>query len=195
MKILGAIIAGGKSGRMGGQEKAFLELGGRTLISHIVQRLRPQVDQIIINANGDAARFHTMGLHVVADQIESGGTPLAGLEAVLSHAAARGFDALISVPSDTPFLPLDLVVRLSGSQAAVAVSAGQEHYLTGFWSSSLAESLHGEITQKNLRRVRDWFRICGARKVEWDSKPFDPFFNINTPNDLALAQNWINSVP
>jgi molybdenum cofactor guanylyltransferase len=191
MRILGAIIAGGKSSRMGGQEKAFLELGGQTLISHIVQRLAPQVDEIIINANGEAARFQLTGLAVVADQIASGGTPLAGLEAVLSHATEYGFDAVISVPSDTPFLPHDFVARLSGPNAAIAVSAGQEHYLTGFWPSSLAADLRDEITQKGLRRMQDWVRICGARKVEWDAAPFDPFFNINTREDLALAKHWL----
>jgi molybdenum cofactor guanylyltransferase len=173
MKVLGAIIAGGKSSRMG-QDKAFIEWRGKTLVAHVIERLSPQADEVIINTNSDPARFT---LPVVHDLIGTG-TPVAGLHAALTYAATHGFDAMLSAPCDTPLLPLDLRERLSGHDAAIAASGGQAHYLTGFWPVECLNLLNGLI------RVKDFAAAIKARQVEWLVKDYDPFININTPQDV-----------
>jgi molybdenum cofactor guanylyltransferase len=192
MKILGAIIAGGGSTRMGGREKAFLMLEGATLLDRTLSRLRFQVDDVIINANGDATRFAATGVTVVEDVLTDVGTPLAGLQAALYYGANRGFDAVVTVPSDAPFLPLDLVERLleggEVSGAAVARSAGQDHYLTGIWTTAMARPLGRLIETGGMTRVQDFVTRTKAEKVVWAAVPHDPFFNINTPEDLAEAE-------
>jgi molybdenum cofactor guanylyltransferase len=190
MKILGAIIAGGISSRMG-QEKALIDIDGVPLIERVVSRLRFQVDGLTINANGDKERFAFLGYPVVADSLEKFGTPLAGIHAVLRHARSNDFAAVVTVPSDTPFLPLDLVQRLAeaGSHkgAAIAMTLGQPHYLTGIWSVDLLPALERRMTDEGLRRVQDLASAAEAERVLWSDRPHDPFFNINTPEDLRLA--------
>jgi molybdenum cofactor guanylyltransferase len=192
MNILGAVIAGGQSSRMGGREKSFLALGGATLIERTVSRLRFQVADLVINANGDAARFDSFQVKVIADALQGVGTPLAGLHAALVHGARHGFDAVVTVPSDAPFLPLDLVTRLhdAGHEkgAAIARSGGHDHFLTGIWTTELAKPLERLISETALRRVQDFVTQCAAEKVVWAALPHDPFFNINTPDDLAEAE-------
>ena len=173
MKVLGAIIAGGKSSRMG-QDKAFIEWQGKILIAHVIERLSPQVDAVIINSNSDPERFT---LPVVADLIETR-TPIAGLHAALTYASARGFDAVLTSPCDTPLLPPDLYARLSGEGAAIATSDGQAHFLTGLWPVECLNLLHG------LVRVKDFAGATKARQVDWPVKDYDPFINVNTPQDL-----------
>ncbi len=191
MKILGAIIAGGKSARMGGTEKALIDLAGRPVVSHIAACLQRQTDHVIINANGDPLRFRDLGFEVVADVPGAVDTPLSGLETVLVYAASQGFDAVVSTPSDTPFLPHDLSSRLSGLEAAIAGSGGQDHYLTGFWPVPLAAILKEALANRGLRRMQDWVALCEARTVKWSAVPLDPFFNINTPEDLEQARSWL----
>ena len=186
MKILGAVIAGGKSTRMQGREKAFVQLDDRPMMALVVVAITPQVDALVINANGDATRFAGFGLPVLPDELPDVETPLAGLHAVLMHAATRGFDAVLSVPSDTPFLPANLVQRLAAAGApAIAASGGQAHYLTGLWPVDLATKLDTEITRNGMRRMKDFARLALAHEVEWPTSPRDPFANINTPEELA----------
>lgn len=190
MKVLGAVIAGGQSRRMGGEEKAFLALGGVPLIERVISRMAPQVDSLVINANGDARRFGSMGCAVVADVLLTG-TPLAGLHAVLSHGQALGFDAVLTAPSDSPFLPLNLVARLAdaGAQtgAAVGRSGGQTHHLTGLWSTAMAGKLEELLLARKLRRMMDLADVFEIAVADWSTDPVDPFLNINRPEDLALA--------
>ena len=197
MKILGVVIAGGASTRMGGVEKAFIPLDGITLIERVISRLRFQVDDVAINANGDATRFSVTNVAVVADQLNGVATPLAGLHAALAFAAQGGFDAVVTVPSDSPFIPLDLVARLlDGGEitgAAIATSLGFEHHLTGIWTTSLAKPLEKLISQDGLRRVQDFVAKAQAAKVGWAADPHDPFFNINTPEDLIIAEQIVKS--
>lgn len=192
MKILGAIIAGGQSKRMGGCEKAFVMLDGSTLLERTLSRLRFQVNDTIINANGDSARFAATGLIVVEDVLTDVGTPLAGLHAALYFGSKRGFDAVVTVPSDAPFVPLDLVSKLLAAGevtgAAIARSAGQDHYLTGIWTTAMAPALGRLIEKDGLRRVQDFAARADAAKAVWPAVPHDPFFNINTPEDLAEAE-------
>jgi molybdenum cofactor guanylyltransferase len=192
MKILGAIIAGGHSTRMGGREKSFVLLDGATLLDRTLSRLRFQVNEVIINANGDPARFAATKTTVVEDVLTDVGTPLAGLHASLYYGANHGFDAVVTLPSDAPFLPLDLVERLleggTISGAAIARSGGQDHYLTGIWTTAMAKPLGRLIETEGLRRVQDFAGKAKAEKVVWAAIPHDPFYNINTPEELAEAE-------
>jgi molybdenum cofactor guanylyltransferase len=195
MNILGAIIAGGKSTRMEGREKSFLLLDGATLLDRTLSRLRFQVNAVIINANGDAARFAQTGLAVVEDVLADVGTPLAGLQAALYYGANNGFDAVVTVPSDAPFLPLDLVQRLleagEHTGAAIARSGAQDHVLTGIWTTAMARPLGRLIENEGLKRVQDFAARAKAERVVWAALPHDPFFNINTPQDLAEAERIV----
>ena len=191
MRILGAIIAGGASTRMG-SEKALMLLDGVPLLERVASRLRIQVDHLILNANGDTSRFGTTKLEVVPDLITAIQTPLVGLHAVLKYGAEHGFDAVVTVPSDSPFIPLDLVKRLVEAGeikgAAIAHSRNQKHFLTGIWTTALARPLEKLILQENLRRMQDFALRVEAVSVTWLDHPHDPFFNVNTPEDLEQAE-------
>jgi molybdopterin-guanine dinucleotide biosynthesis protein A len=193
MKILGAIIAGGTSSRMGGNEKAFLRLAGKNILDLVIGRFDQQVDGLVINANGDASRFTETGLAVVPDIITTLTTPLAGLHAVLGFAG--GAECIVTVPADTPFLPLDLANKLleraETHGAAIARSAGRDHYIVGAWKTSLLPELERAITRDGLFRVKDWVRQVSAHVVTWPHIPYDPFFNVNTPEDLRAAQDIV----
>ena len=189
MRIAGVIIAGGSSSRMG-REKALAMLAGKALLSHVIERIASQATAVVINANGDSERFAAFGLTVIADRLTEIGTPLAGLHAALSFAREEGFDAVLTVPSDAPFLPRDLTPRLAEvhSAAVIAASGGQQHFLTGLWSHALLEALEAAIRDGGVVRVKDWAKSCGAAVVDWPDEPYDPFFNVNTPEDLAEAR-------
>lgn len=181
MRIVAVIVAGGNSSRMGGHDKASLDLGGRPVIGWIIGRLAPQVTHLAINANDD--RFASLGLPMIPDLRQDIGTPLAGVHAGLTWAKTNGFEAVLTVPSDSPFLPPDLLVRLAGQRPAIAASAGQSHFLTGFWPVKLLAVLDS----LPLRRVQDFAQQVSATVVHWPTEPFDPFFNVNSPEDLAEA--------
>ena len=199
MKIIGAIIAGGLSRRMAGREKAFLELDSEPIILHVIEQFEPQVDQLVISANGDATRFAEFGLDVVPDVLKHLTTPLAGIHATLQFAKNIGGDVLVTIPSDTPFLPFGLVARLvelvpSGG-AVIASSGGQDHYIIGAWKTELLDDLELAIAKDGLFRVKDWAVRVSAQKVEWPVEPYDPFFNVNTPEDLLRAQHILKASP
>jgi molybdopterin-guanine dinucleotide biosynthesis protein A len=147
--------------------------------------MRPQVDTLAINANGDASRFRSTCLAVFPDRLTDIATPLAGLHASLVWARNQGHDLLFTVPADTPFLPLDLAERLAAP--AIAASGGQEHFIIGAWPTRLADALELAIRDDGLFRVGDWAARASAKSVEWSVVPYDPFFNVNTPADLAEA--------
>lgn len=191
MNILGAIIAGGKSKRMG-TEKALVKLGPKSLIVRVVDRLLPQVEDIIINANGDTKRFEFLELDIIPDIEIEVDTPLAGIHSALTYAQEEGYDAVVTVPSDSPFLPHDLVRKLAGTKAAFANSKGQDHFLTGFWPVTLLANLKNEIHKSN--RVQDWVFKIDATKVNWRADDYDPFININTPADMTAALKILSKV-
>ncbi len=182
---------------MGGREKAFLELASKPVILHVIEQFEPQVDQLVINANGDASRFSEFGLDVIPDALTSLTTPLAGLHAALKFAKSVDADALITVPSDAPFLPFNLVARLleniAVSGAAMAASGGQEHYIIGAWKTELLDDLENAIAGDNVFRVKDWAHRASAQKVEWPVNPHDPFFNVNAPQDLRIAEQILGA--
>ncbi len=196
---LGVILAGGLARRMGGGDKPLLRLGGRTLLDHVAGRLGPQCSGLILNINGDPARFGEVRLPVVPDPLPGHPGPLAGILAALDWAAAHrpGIAWVVSAPGDTPFLPPDLVPRLhearesAGLPLAAAASGGQLHPAVGLWPVDLRHDLREAVAAGGLRSVRDWANRHGMAQASWGSEPLDPFFNINTPEDLARAGAWV----
>jgi len=182
---------------MGGREKAFLELASKPVILHVIEQFEPQVDQLVINANGDANRFSEFGLDVVPDVLTSLTTPLAGLHAVLAFTKSVAGEMLVTVPSDTPFLPFNLVARLLEKAvvrgAAIAASGEQEHYIIGAWKTELLDDLESAIARDNLFRVKDWASRASAQSVAWPVEPYDPFFNVNAPEDLQIAEKILGA--
>lgn len=193
MRIAGLILAGGSSHRMGGTEKAFLPIGGVPMLTRILGILRPQSSPIAISANGDPARFAAHGLAVIADETPRG--PMAGLADSLTWFAANhpGVSHVLSVPSDTPFLPDDLAARLaetlnaSGAFCACAESGGRLHPVVGLWPLEARHALHDAVARGDYSFHAALAGNTVAR-VAWNSVPLDPFCNINTPDDLADAQ-------
>ena len=192
----GVILAGGRATRMGGGDKGRLMLGDQSLLDLVIARLTPQVSGIALNANGDAARFADTGLPVLPDSLAGHPGPLAGVLAGLDWAAELGADSIVSVAADTPFFPEDLVGKLqaaSGSMPlALAESRDDDGKLWrqptfGLWPVALREELRQALTD-GLRKVVLWTDAQGAATVEFASTDFDPFFNVNTPEDLEAAR-------
>lgn len=193
--IAGIVLAGGLATRLGGGDKGFVQIGGKTLIDRVLARLEPQCEPLIISANGDPGRFSRLGLPVVADSVPGNVGPLAGvlagLDWVADHAPAAAFVA--TAPSDTPFLPRDFVRRLqeraSADRAPIACarSGGRVHFTASLWTVALRHDLREALIHDGLRRVRDFVQPRSVTYVEWPAEPFDPFLNVNTPDDLAAA--------
>jgi molybdenum cofactor guanylyltransferase len=192
MRIGGVILAGGASRRMGGREKAFLAVGGAPILAGIARILAPQCSPIAISTGGDTTRFTAFGMDVVADTRCLG--PMAGLADALDWFAETHHDIthVLSVPSDTPFLPDDLGSRLAvalkpGSFAACAASGGRLHPVIGLWPLAARQ-----VLQDSIIRGRLSFHAAldgqAFAQVEWPTEPRDPFFNVNTPEDLMLAE-------
>jgi molybdopterin-guanine dinucleotide biosynthesis protein A len=191
--IAGVVLAGGRSSRMGGRDKAFVPLVGMPLIGHVTARLRPQVAELAISAGADPSRFAALGPSVLADPVAGLPGPLAGLLAGLRWAQARGFTHIATAAVDTPFLPLDLVAHLaSGARpdgVAVARSAGRVHPVFALVPVGLADDLEGFLASGGSRRAGDWLARHDPAVVDFAFvEGIDPFFNINTPEDLALAE-------
>ncbi|MCH2249465.1 MAG: molybdenum cofactor guanylyltransferase MobA [Cognatishimia sp.] len=193
---LGVILAGGRATRMGGGDKGRLMLADQSLLDLVIARLKPQVSGIALNANGDAARFADTGLPVLPDSLAGHPGPLAGVLAGLDWAAEQGADSIVSVAADTPFFPGDLVSKLqaaSGSMPlALAASRDGEGNLWrqptfGLWPVALREELRQALTD-GLRKVVMWTDTHDAKTAEFPSADFDPFFNVNTPEDLEAAR-------
>ncbi len=195
MSIVGVVLAGGQSRRMGGGDKAFRLLGGISLLERAITRLRPQVEAIVINANSDPARFAGFGLPVVADSIPGFAGPLAGVLAALDWAACNRpqADFVVSVATDAPFLPTDLVVKLAeGAQRtsadlACAASGGRPHPVFGLWPVRLREELRHAVAVEGLRKVDAWTGRYKLAIISFPDSPVDPFFNANRPEDLVAA--------
>jgi molybdopterin-guanine dinucleotide biosynthesis protein A len=200
--IAGIVLAGGLSRRMGGGDKCLRPLGGRPILAHIIERARPQVAALALNANGDPARFAEFGLPVVADSVADFAGPLAGVLAGLDWAAAHlpGCTHVASFAGDAPFLPQDLVARLVAAvgggthDLACAASGGQVHPVFGLWPLALRENLRDAVTREGIRKVDVWTGRHGLAVVDFPKTPIDPFFNANTPQDLAEAERLATPV-
>lgn len=200
--IVAVILAGGLSRRMGGGDKCLRLLGGVALLTRIIDRLRPQVDAMVLNANGDPARFAGFPLPVTADVIDGYAGPLAGILTGMAWARAQHPHAtwLISVASDAPFFPTDLVRRLlTGARKgrttlACAASAGQAHPVFGLWKIRLEDDLRQAVTVEGLRKVDLWTARHGCEIVDFPADGIDPFFNVNRPEDLAEAERLLSRI-
>ena len=194
MRLAGIVLAGGQSRRMGGGDKCLRPLAGRPILAHIIERARPQVAALALNANGDAARFAGFGLPVVADSVADFPGPLAGILAGLDWAARLpNATHVASFAGDAPFLPRDLVARLAAALAqgydlACAASAGRAHPVFGLWPLALREELRRALAVEGIRKVDRWTARFRLATVEFAATPFDPFFNANEPDDLAEAE-------
>ena len=194
--VPGVVLAGGLAQRMGGGDKSLRELGGRTILTRVIARLEPQCECLLLSANGDPLRFASFGLPVVADEVSHHPGPLAGILAGLDWAAAHRPNAqwILSAPGDCPFLPRDLVVRLrqavsaQGAELAVAASQGRSHPVVGLWKVALREALREALVVEGLRKVQGWTGRHRVATVAWPAEPLDPFFNVNTIEDLAEAE-------
>jgi molybdopterin-guanine dinucleotide biosynthesis protein A len=190
------LLAGGLARRMGGGDKPMRQIAGRTILERVITRLKPQCDELILNANGDPARFAAFGLPVVADSVEDFPGPLAGILAALDWTVAHrpGVSLVFSAAADCPFLPRDLVARLNealvneNAQLAVAASGDQSHPVIGLWSVALRDELRHALVQEDVRRIDRWTARYRLATVTWPTEPLDPFFNANTMDDIAEAE-------
>ena len=195
--VLGVVLAGGQATRMGGGDKSMLPLAGRRVIDHVLERLRPQVSDIALNANGDPGRFTEFGLPVVADSVSEFPGPLAGVLAGLDWAAEQGSDYILTVAADTPFFPMDLMRGLDQARTlqalpiALAATEGPSkrfrHPTFGLWPVLLRDDLRQALAA-GMRKVVLWTDKHGAAEALFPNDLYDPFFNINTPEDLAKAE-------
>jgi molybdopterin-guanine dinucleotide biosynthesis protein A len=204
IRIAGLILAGGRSSRMGGTDKTLLPLGGRPMISRILERLLPQASPIAINSNGDAAVFAGFGVEVIADTIAGHQGPLAGVLAGLEWAAGKAdVTHLLSVAGDTPLFPTNLAERLAArsgtDRVGVAASHGRTHPVFALWPLSLRQPLASFLESGDTRRVMTFIDQAGSDVVDFPDERIgqavvDPFFNINTPQDLAEAERLLGGV-
>jgi molybdenum cofactor guanylyltransferase len=192
----GVLLAGGLARRMGGGDKPMRRIGGRTILERVIARLKPQCDGIILNANGNPARFASFGLPVIADTVADFPGPLAGILAALDWTAANRPEIswVLSAAADCPFLPPDLLARLhraraeENAQLAVAASGEQSHPVIGLWSVGLREDLRHALVVEDIRKIDRWTARYKLATATWPTKPLDPFFNANTIDDIAEAE-------
>ena len=192
---LGVILAGGQSRRMGGGDKGLLTLGDRPILQHVIDRLTPQVDGMALNANGDPTRFADFGLPVISDSVEGFAGPLAGVLAGMDWAAKEGCCHIVTAAADTPFFPSDLVERLAAAaeNAPIALAATPKdgrlarHPTFGLWPVELRADLREALAQ-GVRKVVQWTDRHGTELAEFPTDRVDPFFNVNTPDDMIKAK-------
>lgn len=200
-KIVGMILAGGRAERLGGRGKADLDLAGAPLIIRAIRRLQPQCASLVLNINdADAADWQ---LPVVRDQTAERlgplGGVLAGLDWIAEHAPAA--ELMATIPVDGPFLPHDLIARLrdereqAGAEIACAASNGRRHGVYALWPISLREDLRQAVMREDVRKVERFLARHTIAVSEWGTAPIDPFFNINTPDDLENARNLAAQFP
>ena len=195
-ELVATVLAGGRAQRMGGGDKSLMTLAGRPMLEHVLARIEPQVGRILINANGDPARFDGWSLPVVPDGIEDFAGPLAGVLAGLDWVAAHAPNAgwMLSVPADTPFLPPDLVARLGAAlesgqpDMACAASGGRVHHVVALWPLAERQALRRALLEEGLRKVECWTARYRLALAEFPVGAVDPFFNVNTPDDIAEAE-------
>jgi molybdopterin-guanine dinucleotide biosynthesis protein A len=192
---IGILLAGGRATRMGG-DKALKTIRGRPLLARVAAILRPQCDSLLVSANGETARFAQFGLPVIIDDVGGFAGPLAGILAGLDFIATQQPRAAfaISVATDTPFLPADLVARLHAARSATGAdiasvrSGGATHPVTTLWPIGVRAALRHALVGENLHKVDRFMSRYKLAYADWPAEPFDPFFNINAPGDLAAAE-------
>ena len=201
MKVVGLLLAGGQSRRMGGGDKALRLLDGISLLDRVIERLCPQVNALVLNANGDPSRFARFNLPVASDSVPGFAGPLAGVLAGLDWAVSHRSDCpyVVSVATDAPFLPTDLVARLAqgldetGADLACAASGGRCHPVFGLWPVRLRDDLRQAVVDQAIRKVDLWTARHRLATVPFDDQPVDPFFNANRPDDLETAAGLLKA--
>ncbi len=197
--VVGVLLAGGRARRMGGGDKCLRPLGGRTVIDHVIDRAAPQVSSLVLNANGDAARFAQFGLPVAGDVIEGFAGPLAGILTALEWMRAHAPHCrwLASFATDAPFFPADMVSRMmaavaeQGADMACAASEGRSHPVFGLWPASLAGDLRHALVEEDIHKIDTWTARFRVATVVFPADSHDPFLNINRPEDLAGAERLV----
>jgi len=200
-RIVGVLLAGGQARRMGGGDKCLRTLGGETLLARAIRRLDGQVGRLVLNANGDPARFAGCGLSVVADPVDGFAGPLAGVLAGLDWAAAGAPDVewIVTVPTDAPAFPVDLVDRLSaaltdaGADIACAASGGRHHPVFGLWPVALRGALRDALIGRDVRKVDVFTAGYRLAIADWPAEPVDPFLNVNRPDELEAAERLLGT--
>jgi molybdopterin-guanine dinucleotide biosynthesis protein A len=200
---LGLVLAGGLARRMGGGDKPLTRIGGATILARVLERLKPQCTRVVLNANGDPARFADTGLPIIPDNVPGFAGPLAGVLAGLDWAAAHAPEVayVASVPGDCPFLPGDVVARLhqariaAGQPLACARSGEWRHPVVGVWPVALRDDLRHALTKEDLRKIEIWTARHGIALADWPAEPVDPFFNVNAPEDAAAAERLAAQYP
>ncbi|PIW29720.1 MAG: molybdenum cofactor guanylyltransferase MobA [Rhodospirillales bacterium CG15_BIG_FIL_POST_REV_8_21_14_020_66_15] len=199
---VGVLLAGGLARRMGGGDKPLRVLGGRPILDHVIARAQPQVADLLLNINGDPARFEAYGLPTAGDVIEGHAGPLAGVLTGMEWARAEhpGARWLASFATDAPFFPETLVARLhaalkvDGADMACAMSGGRTHPVFALWPVALADDLRAVMVGEDMRKIDAWTARYRIVHVDFPIVPFDPFFNINKPENLAEAETLMAEV-
>jgi molybdopterin-guanine dinucleotide biosynthesis protein A len=193
------LLAGGLARRMGGGDKCLRPLAGQPILARVIERARPQVAALMLNANGDPARFAAFDLPVAADVVEGFAGPLAGVLTGMDWARAHRLDCpwVVTIATDTPFFPADLVARMvaaverDGADLACAASGGRAHPVFGLWPVRLADELRAAMLDEGIRKVDVWTARHPLVEVPFAADPIDPFFNTNRPEDLAEAERLL----
>ena len=201
--VVGVLLAGGLARRMGGGDKCLRLLGDRPILAHVIERARPQVAALVLNANGDPARFAAFELPVAVDVVEGFAGPLAGVLTGMEWARAQRPDCpwIVTIATDTPFFPSDLVARMlgavepAGADLACAASGGRAHPVFGLWPVRLADDLRAAMVEEGIRKVDVWTARHRLVEVAFAVDPIDPFFNTNRPEDLAEAERLLRQDP
>ena len=200
--VCGLLLAGGQSRRMGGGDKCLRRLGGQTVLARILRIVRPQVGPLVLNANGDGARFADYDLPVASDVVDGFAGPLAGVLTGLEWALANAPECqwLASFACDAPFAPRDLVSRFLAAVAkenadmACATSAGRDQPVFGLWPVGLADDLRAALVEEDIRKVDVWTARYRLARADWPTQPVDPFFNVNRPDDLDAAETLLTDM-
>ena len=196
---IGAILAGGLARRLGGGDKVLRTIGGRSVLARLIERLSPHVARMVINANADPHRFEEFGLPIVADSLPDNPGPLAGVLAALEWSARSdpSIEWVVTVPGDAPFVPADLVRRLhvarhrEGAILACAASLGRTHPVVALWPVSIRGELRSAVADEGIRRIDRFTGRYSCAVEQWAADPVDPFFNVNTPEDLTEADRLV----
>ena len=197
--VAGVLLAGGQSRRMGGGDKCLRAIGGIPILARVIERVRDQVGHLILNANGDPLRFSEFGLPVVPDVVPGFAGPLAGVLSGMEWVAEHASDCcwMASIPTDAPFLPLDLIARLreqlaaKNAELACAASAGRTHPVIALWPVAMRAELRQALVADDIRKIDVFTARYRLAEVAFDVDPVDPFFNTNRPEDLAEAERLI----
>ena len=200
--IAGVLLAGGLARRMGGGDKCLRPLAGTPILGHVLARVRPQVGPLLLNVNSDPARFQEYELPMAADVIAGHAGPLAGILTGMEWAAQHAPECawLASFATDAPFLPGDLVARLSGAAAAEGVdmaraaSNGRAHRVFALWPVALSGALRHALVDEDIRKIDAWTARYHVATVEFEAAPHDPFFNANRPEDFAEAERLLGEL-